>query len=359
MPDPAAPDTTAHTADLLGRIIAEVRGEAPYRYRMRYTRTLATVPPDRAPLMSGFPEREPTAPTTEDWWLTAERESTRRVRIEVTRPAPVDTPAEDRESFWVVAHDDDAFYSVDGEHWGALNPTQASYASQLPTMMTAFDDTVDQARESTVGDAAGGVEVAGAMGESFQRTVARLVAYDQPALLNAFEAADGRFQLRVADDDPQTVRERVYLTGILGRREIAELAAGSDVDADEFERRIPADLRQRYHLEIEFAPTDFGEPIEVGRPVLDPRMPAVGTVNDVPDYNPVADLVTDERLRLGGFPSAATLDEAEHPAITGPSDGADDLTPADGRTRTEEDAIAREGIVEVDDPERDAERNGL
>jgi hypothetical protein len=363
MPDAVSPDT-AHAADLLSRIIAEVRGEAPYRYSMRYTRTLATVPPDRPALMSGFPARESTAPTTEDWWLTAERESSRRVRIQVTRPAHVQTPPEDRESFWMVAHDDDAYYSVDGEHWGALNPSQATYASQLPLMMTSFDDTLDQASESAVADAEGHVDLAGVMGESFKSTVARLVAYDQPGLLNAFEAADGRFHLRVADDDPQTVRERVYLTGILGRREIAGLAAGSDVDAEEFERRIPADFRQRYHLEIEFAPTDFGEPIEVARPEIDPRMPTCQTVNEVPDYNPVADLLADDPARFEPLAATAEVDGAEPADLpahdTGEAAGPGELGAAGGlQAPSEEDLATRRIADEVAGPESDLERDEL
>lgn len=285
MPDTAPPDTR-DAADLLRRIIAEVRGETPYRYTMRYTRTLATVPPDRPALMSGFPPRDTPGPTTYDWQVTAERENSRRVRIEVTRPAEIHTPADQRASFVVVAHDDDAFYSIDAQHWGSLAPSQAAYASQLPLMMTAFDDVVDEATASAALDADGHTDVAGRMGESFRRTVARLAAYDQPRLLNAVEAGDGRYQLRVSGDDPQTLRERVYLTAILGRREIAELA-GSGGDIDEIERRIPPDFRQRFHLEIEFAPTDFGEPIEVARPEVDHRMPAASTINEVPEYNPV------------------------------------------------------------------------
>jgi hypothetical protein len=351
MPDAAAPDT-ARAADLLSRIIAEVRGEAPYRYTMRYTRALAAVPPDRPPLMSGFPPREAAAPTTQDWWLTAERESSQRVRIQVTRPAAVQTPADERESFWVVGHDGDAFYSVDGEHWGALSPSQAAYASQLPVMMTAFDDTVDQARESAVADAAGHLDVAGAMGENFRRTVARLVAYDQPRLLNAFEAADGRFHLRVADDDPQSVRERVYLTGILGRREIAELAAGSEVDADDVERQIPADFRQRYHLEIEFAPTDFGEPIEVDRPEIDPRMPTLATVNDVPEYNPIEYLLEGEQPRLEGPPAGPALEVIDQAGIA--EGGIGSL-----RAPAEAELTADEVLGHDTEAEHELERDGL
>jgi hypothetical protein len=228
--------------------------------------------------------------------------------------------------------------------------------------MTSFDDTLDQARESAVADADGHVDVAGVMGENFKSTVARLVAYDQPRLLNAFEAADGRFHLRVADDDPQTVRERVYLTGILGRREIAELAAGTVVDAGEFERRLPADFRQRYHLEIEFAPTDFGEPIEVTRPEIDPRMPTCQTVNDVPDDNPVADRLVDELARFEL--AAAEVDDVERAGVptrdTVEGSRPGDLDGAGGpQTPSDEDLATRRIADEVTGPKTDLERDEL
>src|SRR5690348_16154604 len=123
----AAP--TPRGAQLLTDVMAHLRGEAPFRYSMRWTQRPVLPEDERAPIADRFPRRD-----AQDQWLHAEREGPGRVRIHVVKTAAMGSPDQERTPFWVVAHDGDAFYIRDGDFFGMLSPTQAPYACSLPSL---------------------------------------------------------------------------------------------------------------------------------------------------------------------------------------------------------------------------------